>query len=294
MKAICILLAVTAAAVVLLFFVCGFIFNQLVWRKTVSIPRWITDRIAGNAMPDAYEKKNNAAVAAFSQLPIRSVELHTPDGARLAAKVLTPEKPNGRLLIACHGARSNGTGEFALMAPYLYKKGYTVLFPDHRGCGESDGKYMGYGTHESRDTLLWLDYAKIHYPDLPVFLLGVSMGGATVLMMSDKVNPAQVKGIIADCAYTSAWAEFRYQLRCHSCRPVPVVATARVHLLFFSGHNDDFAPFFMRDQLYNACPTEKAKLTVPAAVHARSYYTDPTAYQLALERFTENCLAPKA
>ena len=159
MKAIGILLAVAAAAVVLLFFVCGFIFNQLVWRKTVSIPRWITDRIAGNAMPDAYEKKNNAAVAAFSQLPIRSVELHTPDGARLAAKVLTPEKPNGRLLIACHGARSNGTGEFALMAPYLYKKGYTVLFPDHRGCGESDGKYMGYGTHESRDTLLWLDYA---------------------------------------------------------------------------------------------------------------------------------------
>lgn len=131
MKAIGILLAVTAAAVVLLFFVCGFIFNQLVWRKTVSIPRWITDRIAGNAMPDAYEKKNNAAVAAFSQLPIRSVELHTPDGARLAAKVLTPEKPNGRLLIACHGARSNGTGEFALMAPYLYKIGYTVLFPDH-------------------------------------------------------------------------------------------------------------------------------------------------------------------
>lgn len=39
MKAIGILLAVAAAAVVLLFFVCGFIFNQLVWRKTVSIPR---------------------------------------------------------------------------------------------------------------------------------------------------------------------------------------------------------------------------------------------------------------
>ena len=52
MKAIGILLAVTAAAVVLLFFVCGFIFNQLVWRKTMSIPRWITDRIAGKAITD--------------------------------------------------------------------------------------------------------------------------------------------------------------------------------------------------------------------------------------------------
>ena len=204
------------------------------------------------------------------------------------------------------------------MAPYLYKKGYTVLFPDHRGCGESDGKYMGYGTHESQDTLLWLDYAKTYYPELPVFLLGVSMGGATVLMMSDKVNPAQVKGIIADCAYTSAWAEFRYQLRTsfhlppfpilhicnlycklfagysfHQAAPIAAVAKARVPVLFIHGKKDDFVPFFMRDQLYNACPTEKAKLTVPAAVHARSYYTDPTAYQLALERFTENCLAPK-
>ena len=184
------------------------------------------------------KKEDNAAVAAFSQLPIRSVELHTPDGARLAAKVLTPEKPNGRLLIACHGARSNGTGEFALMAPYLYKIGYTVLFPDHRGCGESDGKYMGYGTHESRDTLLWLDYAKIHYPDLPVFLLGVSMGGATVLMMSDKVNPAQVKGIIADCAYTSAWAEFRYQLRTSfHLPPFPILHICNLYCKLFAGYS---------------------------------------------------------
>ena len=105
MKAIGILLAVAAALVVPLFFVCGFIFNQLVWRKTVSIPRWITDRIAGNAMPDAYEKKIMPPWRLFSRLPIRSVKLHTPDGARLAPKVLTPEKPNGRLLIACHGAR---------------------------------------------------------------------------------------------------------------------------------------------------------------------------------------------
>lgn len=145
------------------------------------------------------------------------------------------------------------------------------------------------------------------------------MGGATVLMMSDKVDPAQVKGIIADCAYTSAWAEFRYQLRTsfhlppfpilhicnlycklfagysfHQAAPIAAVAKARVPILFIHGKKDDFVPFFMRDQLYNACPTEKAKLTVPAAVHARSYYTDPTAYQLALERFTENCLAPKA
>ena len=39
------------------------------------------------------------------------------------------------------------------------------------------------------------------------------MGGATVLMMSDKITDPAVKGIIADCSYTSAWDEFAYQLK---------------------------------------------------------------------------------
>lgn len=309
------LLAVVAILTVLLFFVCGFIFNQLVWRKTIAVPKWISNRIAGNTMPDTYEKKNKAAIEACRRLPTEAVELHAPDGARLCGKLLTPATSNGRLLIACHGARSNGTGEFALMLPYLYKKGYTVLLPDHRGCGESDGNYMGYGTHESQDTLLWLDYAAAHFPQLSVFLLGVSMGGATVLMLSDKVDPQQVKGILADCAYTSAWEEFAYHLH-HSfhlpsfpilhicdlyCRlfagysfrqaaPIQAVAKAKVPILFIHGKQDDFVPFFMRDRLYAACPTDKFKLTVPKAVHARSYYTDSTAYQLAMERFTNYCL----
>ena len=39
------------------------------------------------------------------------------------------------------------------------------------------------------------------------------MGGATVLMMSDRIEDPAVKGIIADCSYTSAWEEFAYQLK---------------------------------------------------------------------------------
>ena len=85
--------------------------------------------------------------------------------------------------------------------------------PEHRGCGESEGKFLGYGTHESKDTFLWIDCARKRFPELDIFLLGVSMGGATVLMMSDKITDPAVKGIIADCSYTSAWDEFAYQLK---------------------------------------------------------------------------------
>ena len=143
MKAICILLAVTAAAVVLLFSYAALFLTSWYGAKPCPYPAGSQTALPATPCRTRMKKRTTLPWQLFSQLPIRSVELHTPDGARLAAKVLTPEKPNGRLLIACHGARSCGTGEFALMAPYLYKKGYTVLFPDHRGCGESDGKYMG-------------------------------------------------------------------------------------------------------------------------------------------------------
>ena len=198
------------------------------------------------------------------------------------------------------------------MAPYLYKNGYTLVIPDHRGCGESDGKYMGYGTHESKDTFLWLRYAKERFSENSIFLLGISMGAATVLMMSNHLEDAAVKGIIADCPYTSAWDEFSYQMHTsfhlpdfpilHICdlycralcgyafkaaSPLESVKCAKKPILFIHGSADDFVPTFMQDILFDACPTEKEKLTVEGAVHARSYYTNPMLYNQTLLTFMD-------
>lgn len=299
---------------VLLWIVCAFIFQQLVGRTAPPVPKWILKQIAGDAPEDPYTEKAKRAAADFRKMPLEAVTLTAPDGAVLRGHVLVPEHPNGRLVLACHGAHSSGIGEFCFMAPYFYRNGYTLVMPDHRGCGESDGKYMGYGTHESRDTLLWLRYAEKRFPDRNIYLLGVSMGGATVLMMSRLVEDEAVKGVIADCAYTSAWAEFSYQLHTsfslpdfpilhicnaycrllagysfHDASPIDAVRQAKRPVLFIHGGKDDFVPTFMQKQLYDACPTEKVMLTVENAVHARSYYTDPAAYEAALERFMADC-----
>lgn len=309
-----VLLIVLLALLVILFLACAFVFNQLVWRKTIPVPKFIEKMIAGNeAADETYEDACETAIHAFSDLPQETVRLHTPDGARLFGRVLVPENPNGRTMLLCHGARSSGLGEYRFMAPYLYQNGYTLVIPDHRGCGESDGKYMGYGTHESKDTFLWLRYAKERFPENSIFLLGVSMGAATVLMMSNHLEDAAVKGIIADCPYTSAWAEFSYQIHTsfhlpdfpflHICdlysrlicgygfktaSPLEAVKQAKKPILFIHGAADDFVPTFMQDILFDACPTPKAKLTVENAVHARSYYTNPDAYNAALLQFMDN------
>lgn len=304
--------------VILLFLACGFVFNGIIWRKTVPVPRFIEKMIAGNETVDTvYEAAAKKAKAEFCALPREDIWLTAPDGARLRGRILVPEHPNGRTMLLCHGARSSGIGEYRFMAPYLYNNGYTLVIPDHRGCGESDGKYMGYGTHESKDTFLWLRYAKERFPENSIFLLGISMGAATVLMMSNHAEDAAIKGIIADCPYTSAWEEFSYQLRTsfrlpdfpilHICdlycrllcgyafkaaSPLEAVKSAKKPILFIHGAADDFVPTFMQDILYAACPTAKEKLTVENAVHARSYYTNPEAYNAALLRFMDTYDVP--
>ena len=316
MKTALIILAVLLGVlIILLLLICGFTFNQIIWYKQIPLPKFIGRLIAGNESPQSdYDRDRDAALKAFADFPIEKLSLTASNGEILRGSVITPPNTNGKLLIACHGAHSSGIGEFCFAMPYFYREGYTVLMPEHRGCGESDGKFLGYGTHESKDTLLWLEYARKRFPELNIYLYGVSMGGATVLMMSDKINDPAVKGVIADCSYTSAWDEFSYQLKTsfhlpnflmlHTCNlicrlicgydfrdasPVKAVRNSSLPVLFIHGAADDFVPQFMQDELYAVCPTRKEKLTVDGAVHARSYYTDPAAYESAMESFIAEC-----
>lgn len=308
-----VLFIVLFVLLLILVLACGLVFNLVIWRKTVRLPKFIEKMIAGNEENDpVYEADLQTAKAEFCALPREDVWLTASDGAKLIGRVLVPEHPNGRTMILCHGARSSGIGEYRFMAPYLYKNGYTLVIPDHRGCGESDGKYMGYGTHESKDTFLWLRYAKERFPENSIFLLGISMGAATVLMMSNHLEDAAVKGVIADCPYTSAWDEFSYQMHTsfrlpdfpilHICdlycralcgyafksaSPLESVKCAKKPILFIHGSADDFVPTFMQNILFDACPTEKEKLTVEGAVHARSYYTNPALYNQTLLAFMD-------
>ena len=57
--------------------------------------------------------------------------------------------------------------------------------------------------------------------------MGVSMGAATVMMTAGEPLPPNVRAIVEDCGYTTAWEEFRYQLKkTYGLPPFPVLYTA--------------------------------------------------------------------
>lgn len=186
-----------------------------------------------------------------------------------------------------------------------------MLLLDERAHGDSEGTYIGFGTKDRYDGLDWTRWMidKIG-EDAQILLHGNSMGGATVCMMSGLQLPEQVKGIVSDCAFTSAKEVFTHVL--HSmyhlpafpmiqiadklnrknagyglddCNAAREVQKSKVPFLFIHGEKDIFVPCWMCEEIYQNCASPKTKLIVKDAGHGESYFKDATAYEQALDSF---------
>ena len=193
---------------------------------------------------------------------------------------------------------------------YFYDMGYNVLIPDLRGHGKSEGDYIGMGWKDRLDIISWINFIIKENPSAKIVLHGTSMGAATVLMTSGENLPSNVKAIVADCAYTSAWDEFSYQLETYLKVPsyyilnvtnmvtklkagyslkeasaLECVKKATVPILFIHGDKDKFVPYSMMDKLYDATNSPKEKLTIEGGEHANSDLVSPFLYWLTVEDF---------
>lgn len=220
-----------------------------------------------------------------------------------------------RVIIAMHGWRSTWSRDFGIIADFWYQNGCSVLYVQQRGQGESDGDYMGFGMLERYDCREWIRWVNERTEEkLPIYLGGASMGATTVLMTAGMVLPENVKGIVADCGFTSPYAIWKhvvennlhmpyafYQAAANDlCRKkihvgakdysaVDAMKECKVPVLFIHGTDDQFVPVEMTYENYKACVAPKRLFVVPGADHGMSYYTDQAGYEKCmLEFFAEN------
>ena len=237
------------------------------------------------------------------------VYLDSFDGLKLHAYRVDGAAPH-RYAILCHGYQNNATG-MSSYARHFFDAGYTVLLPDARGHGESEGDYIGMGWHERRDIVKWAASIVQEDAQAEILLFGLSMGAATVMMTAGEEDlPSNVKCIVEDCGYTSVYDEFAGQLKeLYGLPPVPIlnafdvvcriragysvyeasaveqVKKSHTPTLFIHGSADTFVPFWMLDEVYDAAACEKEKLVVPGAAHAESAETDPALYWDTVDAF---------
>lgn len=103
----------------------------------------------------------------------RDVSLISDDGLELHAYRVDGSVPH-RYAVLCHGYQNNATG-MASYGKHLFDLGYTVLLPDARGHGESEGDYIGMGWPERRDVVRWCQQLIAEDPEAEIVLYGVSM-----------------------------------------------------------------------------------------------------------------------
>ena len=233
------------------------------------------------------------------------------DNLKLHAYEVKNENKTDKWAIVVHGYTSEGK-LLSSKAKHLYNMGYNVLVPDLRSHGTSEGNYIGMGWHDRLDIIGWINYIVKNNPNSEIALHGTSMGSATFLMVSGEKLPSNVKAIVADCGYTSVYDEFSYQLKqlfnlpafpimnfsdvvthiragycLNDASAINQVKKSTTPILYIHGDKDDFVPYYMMDELYNATNSEKEKLTIEGGEHANSDLVNPKLYWSTVNSFLE-------
>lgn len=251
--------------------------------------------------PDDSIREN---IRAVREIPMETVEIRSHDRYVLRGRWYPAENAQ-RTVILAHGWHSRWYVDFSASTPFLHDNGCNLLLIDQRCHGDSGGDLIGYGVCERNDILSWLDYLEANHPGLPIYLCGLSMGAATVLMATELPIEERVRGVIADSAYATPIDIIRHTLK-KNVGPLASPTLAAVNLnckrrgkftfgdaspvkamkknetipcLFIHGDADTFVPCEMGMQNYTACKAPKELLVVPEADHGMSFLVAPEVYQ---------------
>jgi alpha-beta hydrolase superfamily lysophospholipase len=114
---------------------------------------------------------------------------------RLPYRLWLPERPRAGVILL-HGA-FDYSGAFDALCPELAARGYAALAYDQRGFGETRtrGRWGG-GKAMARDIAAAVTFLKQRVPDVPIFILGESMGGAIAVRAVAKGLAPGVAGMV--------------------------------------------------------------------------------------------------
>ena len=261
-----------------------------------------------------FRDRSNELITALVAEPCEEVEITASDGKRLAGRYYH-RKDGAPLDIMFHGYMSGALHDFPGGALEAMAAGHNVLLVDQRGHGKSHGKTVSFGIKERFDCLDWTRYAVRRFgDDVRIILVGISMGAATVLYASELDLPSQVRGIIADCPFssaeqvikrTAAKMGFPVQIAFPIARlggriyggfdvcertTLEAVRGAKLPLLLFHGTEDKLVPHEMSTELAEAYGGEVRLELFEGASHGTSYLVDTPRYVRALHEFYEKTL----
>lgn len=269
-------------------------------------------------LPEADRARAAALIDDLRARAYETVSITSFDGWKLNGRCYHV-RDGAPLAILCHGYRGTPVRDFCGGAKLCLDGGINTLLIEQRAHCSSEGHTISFGINERYDCLAWCRYAAERFGSgVPIVLMGISMGAATVLMASELDLPENVRGIIADCPYTSPGAiigkvgedmglpaagvtlaaALGARLFGHfsldSASAVSAVRRAKVPILLIHGEDDGFVPCAMGREIAAANPEKIELATFPGAHHGTSYLADTERYTRIVRAFCERVLGGSA
>ena len=293
------------------YFVSKMLFNVALQRETPEFIAKNMTKLSGTVFFGEFADTIKDAAEKLLNSETEEVIIESSDGIKLVGHWQAAKNPK-RIIIAMHGWRSNWANDFGLASDFWKENDCSVLYAEQRGQGNSEGDYMGFGLLERYDCLDWINWVNNKTGGtLPIYLSGVSMGATTVLMAAGLDLPENVKGISADCGFTSPHSIWKHVSQKNLHIPYSSVHEAIINdmckkhinmnadeyttldamkrcktpILFIHGTDDKFVPISMTYENYKACAAPKTLLVVPGAEHGMSFLVDNELYRQTAKQF---------
>ena len=241
-------------------------------------------------------------------LPYEDLWTTSRDGLKLHA-YFYKNKDSNDFVLMFNGYRGTPRRDFSGGALEAMKLGKNVILCDQRAHGKSEGHSITFGRKEQYDVLVWIKFIQEKWgKSTKITIVGISMGGATVLMASDKIDP-EIK-VIADCPYSREKDVIKYSMKklgfppvifwplgylsslifCHASLKddaLENVRRSKSKILIIHGTGDHIVPHEMSERVYLANKDKVRYEKFECAEHALSYLREPERYRKIIKEFIE-------
>jgi len=300
------LIAIIVSVIVLvaLFFIGTFIAYYLTFYSgNMKLPN-MGDVVSGPKY-DNYWDEINKNIELFKKVPYEEVHIESFDKKQLFGRFY-PCKSSKNVMVLFHGYKSSIDVDGSKAVDICTKNGFNVLCVHQRGHGKSEGKSIAFGILERKDCRSWVEYIISRIGnDVNIMLMGISMGAATV-MLSSNLNIPQIKGIFADCGYSSTKEMLKIGIKKmklpqvvypflrlsakmyggfdpEEITPVKALFESEIPITIVHGDGDDFVPHYMGKECFDAAKSKIKRFeSFAGAGHAISYYYDKEKYESLL------------
>jgi len=203
--------------------------------------------------------------------------------------------PSDRVLLYLHGNGIN-IGANVAHANRFHHLGFSVLLPDYRGYGLSEGNFPTESQVYQDAQVAW-DYLvkEKKIPPQRIFIYGHSLGGAVAIDLA--VKHPDAAGLIVESSFTSVadmvnhqqvYRIFPINLLLHQrFDSIDKVRSLAVPVLFIHGTADWQVPSHMSLQLYQAAPQPKQIFLVPNAGHNNTAEVAGSKYFRVVQQFVK-------